>query len=119
MRPAREIEENEKSEDFIAKIAFRESFDRDARCVHLKLLRKIREQINECRTLISTETDEKQEREAVDRYVPLLKSVIEQKARPGIRPWVLTALTAVFVALMNPILASVGKFVAAKLGVGG
>jgi hypothetical protein len=45
------------------------------------------------------------------------RTLIEQKARPGVRPWVLTALTAVFVALMNPVLASVSKFVAAKLGV--
>jgi hypothetical protein len=37
MRPARQIAESDKSEDFIPKIALRESFDRDPRCVHIKL----------------------------------------------------------------------------------
>jgi hypothetical protein len=117
VRLAHEIEESDKPTDLIYKVASREGLDCDPRFLHIKVLRGIRDQVNECRMLLGTENEEKRKREIANEYIAILSGLNQHRERTAVRPWVLAAATTVFLAAVNPVLTSAGKFVASQLGI--
>lgn len=114
-----EIMKSDKPADVVFKVAARDGVDLDPRFVHIKVLRDIRDQVTECRALIGAESKQKRRREIVDDYVDILGRLNQHKEKTAVRPWVVAALTAAFLALVNPLLTSVSKYVATKLGISG
>lgn len=98
--------------------AAEKSIPRDPRFIHVGFLTGLREQIDDCLTALRNAADDKTKQALLENFVGTVGDQGQVNGTQGKtgRPWVLAGITAVVVAVTNPIVTAFGKTVATMFG---
>ena len=97
--------------------AAQKSIQHDPRFLHTKKLAQLRQQAVDCLTAFGAAVTERDKLEMLKNFAESIK----QPSQPSneertTKPWVLTAITAIVLAITNPIITALGKRVASIFG---
>lgn len=116
---AGQLGESTDPQHLAARLALGESAKQDPRFRHAKQLSELSHTVQDCEAQLAENRPEQEKRQLLAGYAKLLEKDKEARddSAAGTKPIVLVGLATLAGSVLNPIVSSVGKFIATQMGI--